>query len=99
MPDREESKRTALRAVSAARGADDDATAALRDALSALESKLAAAGGVLRVADWLRRTERLVDGVSDAQIERTRREIRELIDHLLEVNAQVQMLVRLKRMF
>ena len=99
MPDREESKRTALRAVSAARGADGDATAALREALSTLESKLATAGGVSRVADWLRRTERVVEGVSDAQIERSRREIRELIDHLLELNAQVQTLVRLKRMF
>jgi hypothetical protein len=99
MPDREESRRTALRAVAAARSENDDTTVALREALGALESKLATAGGVTRVAEWLRRTERLLEGVSDAQIERTRREIRELIDHLLELNAQIQTLVRLKRMF
>ena len=98
MPDREESRRTSLRAVAAASGDHDDTTAALREALGALESKLAGAGGISRVADWLRRTERVLEGVSDAQIERTRREIRELIDHLLELNAQVQTLVRLKRM-
>ena len=79
------------------RAHEDEPTARLRDALSALDAKLHASDGFEGVSTVLREAERIVGATSDEEIERTRAEIRELIDRLLEINAEVQNVARLKR--
>lgn len=48
---------------------------------------------------WLHEAEDLLQATSGAELDRTRNEIRELIDELLELNAKVQNVVRLKQLF
>ena len=98
-PERDESLRPTLRQVDFHRQNDEhDAIARLRDALSVLESKLQGAAGIDGIADWFRRAERIVAVTSDEELERTRKDIRELIEKLLELNAQVQNIARLKHL-
>ena len=96
--ERDESRPAALRPVELHRHEDHDAVARLRDALGVLESKLHGADGIDGIADWFRRAERIVQATSDDELERTRRDIRELIEKLLELNAQVQNIARLKHL-
>jgi hypothetical protein len=98
MPERDESRPAAVRPIELHRPSADDATARLREALGVLDSKLPSANGVDGIVEWLRRTERIVAATSDEEIEQTRREIRALIEKLLEINAQIQNIVRLKHL-
>jgi hypothetical protein len=99
MPERDESLPAVLRAVELHRSrAEDDATARLRDALGNLDGKLHTVEGVDGIVAWLKRAEQIVTATSDEELERTRREIRELIEKLLELNAQVQSVARLKHL-
>jgi hypothetical protein len=98
-PERDESFRPALRPVDPHRQQQEhDAIARLRAALAVLDSKLHGAHGVDGIADWFRRAERIVQVTSDEELERTRKDIRELIEKLLELNAQVQNIARLKHL-
>ena len=98
-PERDESFRPALRPVELHRQDDEhQAIARLRDALSVLDSKLQGTDGVDGNAQWFRRAERLVQVTSDEELERTRKDIRELIEKLLELNAQIQSIARLKHL-
>jgi hypothetical protein len=97
MAERDESRRSALRPVEIHRVHDDEPTTRLRDALAVLDAKLHASDGFDGIAGWLRRAEQIVGATSGEEIEETRREIRELIDRLLEINADVQNVARLKR--
>lgn len=92
-------RRTALDVVASKFQADDaDGTARVRAALESVESKLHAAAGFDGILAWLHQAERLVAATSDDELERTRRDIRELIEKLLTLNAKVQTVVRLKRL-
>jgi hypothetical protein len=66
--------------------------------LSALESKLESAEGVSGLATWLREVEEMVSAIKAQEIGDTRNEIREVIDKLLQINAEVQNLLRLKKL-
>ena len=73
----------------------------LRSALDSLESRMtlgAGADGVDTLTDWLAQVEGVVAEIRDDDVARTREEIHVLIDQLLELNAQVQNLVRLKQL-
>jgi hypothetical protein len=99
MSERDESRPVALRPVELLRPHGDlDPTARLRDTLGVLDAKLRGAEGVDGVVTWLRRAERIVAAISSEEVERTRREIRELIEKLLALNAQVQSIARLKQL-
>ena len=99
MSERDESRPVALRTVELHRShGDNDPTARLRDALGLLDAKLRSAEGVDGIVSWLRRAERIVAATSGEEIERTRREIRELIEKLLALNAQIQSIARLKQL-
>jgi len=100
MTEREDLKLTALRSVDPARPQADegDGTARVRAALASVESKLHAAAGFDGILAWLHQAERLVAATSDDELERTRRDIRALIEKLLTLNAKVQTVVRLKRL-
>ena len=99
MPERDESRPAALRTVELHRPlVENDPTARLRDALGVLDAKLHAADGMGGVLGWLERAERIVAATSDEELERTRREIRELIEKLLDLNAQIQNIARLKHL-
>jgi hypothetical protein len=99
MPERDESRPPILRPVELHRPHDDgDPTASLRDALATLDSKLHATDGLEGIAEWLRQAERLIAATSLERIEATRRDIRELIDELLELNAKIQNIARLKHL-
>ncbi len=97
--ERDESRPTSLRAVELhpQRG-DHDGIARLRDALAVLDSKLDGMDGIDGIAEWFRRAESIVRGTSEEEIGRTRKDIRELIEKLLELNAQVQNIARLKHL-
>jgi len=100
MSEREDPRPTSLRSVEPQRlHADDgDGTARVRAALDVVQSKLHAAAGFDGILTWLHQAERLVAATSDNELERTRRDIRELIEKLLTINAKVQTVVRLKRL-
>ena len=82
----------------AGNGPASDPTAGLRDALDTLETKVASPDGSTDLGAWLREIEELVAGIRAAEIDATREEIRGVIDQLLELNAQIQNLVRLKQL-
>jgi hypothetical protein len=99
MSERDDPRPSALRAVESPRqqSTETDTTLAARSALDVIDHRLHAVSGFDGILDWLRKTERIVAATSDAELARTRRDIRELIDRLLEVNANVQTIARLKR--
>ena len=66
--------------------------------LDVVDAKLNAAEGFDGIINWLHQAERLVAATSEDEIERTRRGIRELIEKLLSLNAEVQTIARLKRL-
>ena len=76
----------------------DDPVADLRRALATVESKVQFADGIDGIVKRMRDVSSIIERVSDSEIERTREKIRALIDELLELNVQVQNLVRLKRL-
>lgn len=82
----------------AADGAGSTADGLVSGDLSALESKLASAEGVSGLATWLREVEQMVSAIEAREIGDTRNEIRAVIDKLLEINAEVQNLLRLKKL-
>lgn len=75
----------------------EDPTTGLREALDALETKVRTPDGTKDLSRWLRDVERIVAEIRSKEINATREEIRAMIDQLLELNAQVQNLVRLKQ--
>ena len=76
----------------------DDPVADLRRELATVESKVQFADGIDGIVKRMRDVSSIIERVSDSEIERTREKIRALIDELLELNVQVQSLVRLKRL-
>lgn len=78
--------------------AADDPTARLREALHSLDAKIGSPDGSTDLGRWLQEVEEVVAGIQTREIETTREEIRDMIDQLLELNAQVQNLVRLKQL-
>jgi len=77
---------------------NDDVTAELERALSALGSKLETVDGMDGVSGWLRQVEEAIAAISRDGMSTTREEIRMLIDELMELNAAVQNLARLKQL-
>ena len=103
MPDQDDTPPASLRAVGPkpegkADERSEDPTAALQDALTALDGKLQFPDGVDGIAGWMHDVAAAVESISTENVELTRTEIRNLIDELLELNAQVQNLVRLKQL-
>jgi len=100
MPDREDTRPIALRPVESHRPQSEDGepTSRLRAALNVVNAKLPATEGFDGIIAWVQQAERLVADTSEDEIERTRRGIRELIEKLLALNAEVQTIARLKRM-
>jgi uncharacterized membrane-anchored protein len=76
----------------------DDVTAELEHALSALGSKLEGVDGMDGVSGWVRQVEEAIAAIPRDGIRTTRDEIRSLIDELMELNAAVQNLARLKQL-
>ena len=78
----------------------DEPTAALREALDVLEAKLGGDGtlGLEGLEGWLGDVDALVARIRSQELEGTREEIRALVDRLLDLNAQIQMLGRMKRL-
>ena len=81
---------------------DVGSTAAVRriptGELAALGTKLESAQGVSELADWLREVEQIVSAIEGTQVGETRSEIREVINKLLQINAEVQNVLRLKKL-
>jgi len=77
---------------------EEDPTKDLRAALELLESKLEAADGVSGLSEWLRDVEVAITAIPNQQVSRTCDDIKALIHHLLSLNAQIQNLMRLKRL-
>ncbi len=77
---------------------EEDPCEDLREALTVLESKLQSAEGPTDLAQWLREVETAVAALPGRQVSHTCDEIKELIHHLLSLNAQVQNLMRLKQL-
>jgi len=71
---------------------------ALEEAVSALESKLNSGAGIDGLAAWLRDVEATVTALEDSELDRTRDDIRGVIDRLLGINAEIQNVVRLKKL-
>ncbi len=67
-------------------------------ALHALDGKLQVQDGLDGLAVWIERVAAAVAPVSSEVIERARADTRTLIDQLLELNAEVQNLIRLKQL-
>jgi hypothetical protein len=65
---------------------------------AALGTKLESAQGVSELADWLREVEQIVSAIEGTQVGETRSEIREVINKLLQINAEVQNVLRLKKL-
>jgi hypothetical protein len=70
----------------------------LAAALESLETKLQFPDGIDGLSAWIDRVSEVIGPVSLEAVERARNETRALIDRLLEVNAEVQNLVRLKQL-
>jgi len=77
---------------------DSDPTAGARRAIAEVGSKLRFSDGLDGITEWMDSVSAIVDGLSGEELDRTRAEIRSLIEQLLELNAQVQNLVRLKQL-
>jgi hypothetical protein len=80
------------------RAHDDPAVEQLDRALVSLEAKLGGQDGIEGLAQWLREVEATVAALRDADLDRTRDDIRSVIDRLLSVNAEIQDIVRLKKL-
>ena len=102
MADHDGSNDRPLRAVDRASSdgssSENDPTARLREALGTLNAKIRSPEGSTDLGQWLQEVEEVVAGIRTREIEATREEIRSMIDHLLELNAQVQNIVRLKQL-
>jgi hypothetical protein len=70
----------------------------LEDAVTSLEAKLASGEGIDGLAGWLREVEAAVTALNDAELDTTRDDLRSLIDRLLGINAEIQNVVRLKKL-
>ncbi|RMD84289.1 MAG: hypothetical protein D6815_04535 [Candidatus Dadabacteria bacterium] len=81
-----------------ARPAREDPAATLRRSLEELEAKLGRPDGWEGLSAWLDQVEQALAAIDTARIDATRSEIRLLIDELLDLNARVQNLLRLKRL-
>jgi hypothetical protein len=75
-----------------------DATAGIRAALGVIDTRVQFPGGIDGISDWIRSVSAIVDTIAGEDLERTRGEIRDAIDQLLELNAHIQNLVRLKQL-
>lgn len=80
------------------RGLQGDAIDELEDAVTSLEAKLASGEGIDGLAGWLREVEATVTALKDAELDRPRDDIRSVIDRLLGINAEIQNIVRLKKL-
>lgn len=102
MPDSEDSQPRRLAQVrpieTASTQGSQDPVARLETALSQLEAKIASSDGVSGILEWMRQVEDVVNSTSTHDLEQTRSEIRSLIDELLEINAHVQNIARLKQL-
>jgi len=102
MSDHEESQPRRLAQVrpieAASTQGSQDPVAALEAALSQLEAKITSSDGVSGVLEWMRQVEHVVNSTSTRDLDQTRNEIRALIDELLEINAHVQNIARLKQL-
>lgn len=78
--------------------ASTDPTLALRRSLEAIEAKLQRPDGWEGLSAWLDQVEAALKAVDAGEIDRTRGEIRQLIDDLLAINADVQNVLRLKQL-
>ncbi len=99
MPSRDDDK--PLQSLAAASDGDrhaDESTARLRQSLEAIESKLQRPDGWQGLANWLDEVEEALTAIDDSSLEKTRGDIRRLIDELLELNAHVQNVLRLKQL-
>jgi hypothetical protein len=76
----------------------DDAVDGLESAIATLETKLGGNDGIDGLAAWLRNVEETISALRDSDLEHTRDDIRTVIDQLLGVNAEIQDVVRLKKL-
>jgi hypothetical protein len=77
---------------------EDQPAAQLRAALQDLHDKAGTDGDPEWIAEWLSEVEEIVAGVRSKDLDVTREELGELISGLLELNAEVQNLTRLKQL-
>lgn len=77
---------------------DEDSVDGLENAVAALESKLNSGAGIDGLADWLREVEATLKALEDSDLDTTRDDIRGVIDRLLGINAEIQNVVRLKKL-
>ena len=75
-----------------------DAIDELEEAVTSLEAKLASGEGLDGLANWLREVEATVTALKDPELDTTRDDIRSVIDRLLGINAEIQNVVRLKKL-
>jgi hypothetical protein len=80
------------------REGNDPSIEELDRALASLEDKLSGRDGIDGLAQWLRDVEATVTALRNADLDRTRDDIRGVIDRLLSVNAEIQDIVRLKKL-
>ncbi len=76
-----------------------DPTVALRRSLEAIDAKLQRPDGWEGLSAWLDDVESALKAVDLDELEKTRSDIRDVIDELLEINAHVQNVLRLKQLF
>jgi hypothetical protein len=76
----------------------DESLEKLEDAIASLEAKLASGAGIDGLANWLREVEATVTALEDSGLDQTRDEIRGVINRLLGINAEIQNVVRLKKL-
>jgi len=79
----------------------DDATASLAALVRAIDELEAAAGfrdGIHGLTEWLERVSAAIDSIPVDDVAGTREEVGALIERLLDLNARIQGLVRLKRL-
>jgi hypothetical protein len=77
---------------------DEDGVDGLESAVAALESKLDSGAGIDGLAAWLREVEATLKALEDSDLDTTRDDIRGVIDRLLGINAEIQNVVRLKKL-
>jgi len=93
-----------LHAVPVARDGEVAARPASGLDASSLASDASAAGvvdtveGFDRIGRWMDQMEEIVAGISVTGVEKTRSDIRELIEKLLRINAELQNVARLKKL-
>lgn len=61
-------------------------------------SAAGAVEGFDRIGRWMEQMEEIVAGISVSGVEKTRSDIRELIEKLLRINAELQNVARLKKL-